>query len=93
MQVLAKSIGIGKVEVPGSDRPVIVREINNRLLIDRKDFIRYFESKATTDRLVHSRQLTPFFANGRPKRKVNGKYPSTRTLYCLKEWQDLDYSA
>ena len=87
-----RDFSIKEISSPDLSCKVIVREIGNRLLIDRKDLLRYFESQSTIDRLVHQRRLTPFYPNGQPKVPLNGRLPPGRTMYCLRQWQDIDYS-
>lgn len=81
--------GVARIEAP--DEPVYATLLNGKLLVDRRDFIKYgIESRSRLDRMVNLNLLTPYHPNGTPKERSGGKYPSGRTLYDVNEWKAID---
>ena len=72
---------------------VLCKEVSGKMLMERKEFIKYCTSRSTADRLVNAGLLTSYHENGTPKeRGDNGRLPSTTTYYCVKQWRNLDYN-
>ena len=72
----------------GPDIPI--SRINGRDLITRKDLIRLCGgNQYYIDRLVNRNLLTPYSPNGKPKKRIGGKYPGGATSYDYKQFKNI----
>ena len=46
-------------------------------------------SKKYIDRLVNRNLLTPYSPNGKPKKRIGGKYPGGATSYDYKQFKNI----
>lgn len=83
---------INAIAEDGKQVRVPIRRIAGRHLISRKDFLEHIENRGRTERLINKNLLVSYHCNGTRKVRRNGKLPNTRTFYCLKQWQSINYN-